>query len=257
MSLLIFHCLAIVATLTIAIIGGVWPFIKRSRQQQTQSALTELEFPIGESLACGIFLGAGLLHMLPDATRAFTQAGYTYPWSFLIASLGFLFLLFLEHLSHALESRSKRFFSQIALLTTLILSIHSLLEGAALGLTHDFITGMMIFIAIITHKGAASFALSININRGQLSRTVALIAFCIFAVMTPLGIFGGSWIQSSHATFGLASPIFMALAAGTFLYIGSLHGLDRATLIRHCCNLKEFLVMLAGFAMMAVVAIWA
>ncbi len=256
MSLLIFHWFAIVATLLVAIIGGVWPFVRRSKQQAAQSGSTDLEFPIGESLACGIFLGAGLLHMLPDATRTFSSAGYTYPWPFLIAGAGFLFLLFLEHLSHALERRSNHFLSKMALLTTVILSIHSLLEGAALGFAHNLIASMIIFIAIITHKGAASFALSININRGQLSQLAAIIAFAVFAVMTPLGIFGSYWIQSSSAAHGLASSVFMALAAGTFLYIGSLHGLGRATLIRHCCNLKEFLVMLTGFAVMAVVAIW-
>ena len=74
--------------------------------------------------------------------------------------------------------------------------------------------------------------------------------------MTPVGIFGGDWLLATTQHDSLLTPIFSSLAAGTFLYIGTLHGLERASLIRHCCNMKEFFFMLAGFMVMAIVAIW-
>jgi len=47
-----------------------------------------------------------------------------------------------------------------------------------------------------------------------------------------------------------------ALAAGTFLYLGTLHGLENATLVKPCCDLKRFYFVILGFGVMAVVAIW-
>lgn len=241
MTLFAFKIFAALIIFLIALLGGLWPFLKKS--------VKELDFPMGESFSAGIFLSAGLLHMLPDSARAFSDAGYHYPFAFLIAAVGFLTLLFLEHLNHSVKTH-------FALLTLLMLSIHSLLEGAAVGLSASFITSFMIFIAIIAHKGAASFALSINLNRSGLSRTALWIGFGLFALMTPLGIFAGDWVTTLTQFNDLLTPIFTALAAGTFLYIGTLHGLDRAILIRHCCNIKEFMVMLLGFSLMAVVALW-
>ena len=241
MTLFAFKIFAAVIIFLMALIGGLWPFLKKSKK--------ELDFPVGESFAAGIFLSAGLLHMLPDAARDFNHAGYHYPVAFLIAAIGFLMLLFFEHLNHAVKTH-------IALLTLIMLSIHSLLEGAAVGLSSSFITSFMIFIAIIAHKGAASFALSINLNRSTLSRTALWTGFGLFALMTPLGIFAGDWVTTATQFNALLTPTFTALAAGTFLYIGTLHGLDRAILIRHCCNIKEFMVMLFGFSIMAVVALW-
>lgn len=75
--------------------------------------------------------------------------------------------------------------------------------------------------------------------------------------MTPSGIFAGDWILSYSQTNSLLTPVFSSLAAGTFIYIGTLHGLDRASLIKHCCNMREFFFMLLGFTLMAIVAIWA
>jgi zinc transporter ZupT len=96
-----------------------------------------------------------------------------------------------------------------------MLSIHSLLEGTAVGLAASFATTLIIFIAIIAHKGAASFALSINLNRTQLSLSNCVIAFSIFALMTPAGIFGGDWLLATTQHNTLLTPIFSSLAAGT------------------------------------------
>ncbi|MFN7098114.1 MAG: ZIP family metal transporter, partial [Gammaproteobacteria bacterium] len=199
---------------------------------------------------------AGLLHMLPDATRAFVKAGYYYPFSFLIAASIFLILLLLEHISVSLQHHTSKLTSSIVLLTVVMLSIHALLEGAAVGISINFATMLVIFIAIIAHKGAASFALSINLHKSNLSFQGRFLAFTFFALMTPLGIFAGDWVSliSSHNI--LLAPIFSSLAAGTFLYIGTLHGLDRASLIKNCCNMREFFVMLLGFIIMAIVALW-
>jgi zinc transporter 1/2/3 len=255
MTLLSFKILAALIILLITLMGGVWPLLQKTSLQSPK--LPIFNFPTGEAVAAGIFLGAALLHMLPDAAQAFYQAGYDYPFPFLIAALSFLLLLSLEHISHSLKGHGNALLSSVPLLTATMLSIHSLLEGAAVGIAANFATTIIIFIAIIAHKGAASFALATHLTRSRLALPIILFAFGFFALMTPVGILAGTWVISVASSHVLLTPIFSALAAGTFLYIGTLHGLDRAILINHCGKKREFFYMLLGFAAMAVVAVWA
>ena len=69
----------------------------------------------------------------------------------------------------------------------------------------------------------------------------------------------------SKSILGLSSLVFLALhlcylspaaSAGTFLYLGTLHGLSRAVMVQQCCNLKQYTFVIIGFSLMAIVAIW-
>ena len=80
-----------IAIFIVIIIAGWLPFKKRIEQEH-------LDFPIGETLATGVFLGAAFLHMLPEASKHFHQLGYHYPFAFIITGLVFLFFLWFEHL---------------------------------------------------------------------------------------------------------------------------------------------------------------
>lgn len=243
-----FKLLAALLILVIALIAGYLPFKKKLQAKQ-------FDFPIGEAIACGVFLGAGLIHMLGDASSEFLNAGYHYPFAFLLAGLSFLLLLLLEHVGTEMKKQQTGTKS-MALLATIMLSIHSLLEGAAVGISGDFLTALILALAIIAHKWAASFSLALQINKSDFSFKSALTLFLIFAFMTPIGILLGDIVLASTGAHPLWTPVFSSLAAGTFLYIGTLHGLRRATMIERCCNMREFLFMLLGFGLMAVVAIW-
>jgi len=233
-----------------AVVAGVYPFVKKIKTQET------ISFPIGESLAAGVFLGAGLMHMLGDASNDFYRLSYHYPFAFLIAGLMFLFLLLLEHVGREIVSHQGSASNSFAILATFMLSIHSFLMGAALGLTDAISVTLMILLAILAHKWAASFALSIQINKSNFSHKINIMLFLIFASMTPIGIIGATFAKSALIQYPLIEPILNALAAGTFLYLGTLHGLEQATLIKRCCDLKRFYFVILGFAMMALVAIW-
>lgn len=243
-----FKLIAALIILAIALIAGYVPFRKKLSS-------THLDFPIGEAIASGVFLGAGLIHMLSDAANEFSAAGYHYPFAFLLAGLSFLTLLLLEHIGTEIEEHGGRTKS-IALLAVLMLSIHSLLEGMAVGMSGEFLTMLILAFAVIAHKWAESFSLALQINKSSLKFGSGLMFFLVFAIMTPLGIFLGDIISNGVHQEPLLTPIFSALAAGTFLYIGTLHGLRRATMIEHCCNMREFSFMFLGFSLMAVVAIW-
>jgi zinc transporter 1/2/3 len=76
--------------------------------------------------------------------------------------------------------------------------------------------------------------------------------------MTPLGILVGTLMTSEITMQGgrYLSPAFLALAAGTFLYIGSVHMFERPYFKSSVNYLSSFWSTLAGIGLMAVVAIW-
>lgn len=234
----------------VTLIAGFYPFFKKYKSGGAN------EFPIGEALSCGIFLGAGLLHMLSDSSHDFVRLGYGYPFAFLLAGSTFLVLLFLEHVSRELYEHGTEDRNCFAIIALVMMSIHSFLAGAALGLSPSLSILLLILLAIVAHKWAASFALSVQINRSHLSQKAGIIYFMIFAFMTPIGILFGHIISSHLSQDQVLEPIFTAMAAGTFLYLGTLHGLKRAIMVEKCCNLKHFTWVIIGFAIMAVLAIW-
>jgi zinc transporter 1/2/3 len=236
--------------LLLTLAAGLYPFYKRYHSHRGHA------FPLAEGFACGVFLGAGLIHMLGDAAQQFTIAGNPYPWACLIAGITFLLLYCLEELGRFYQRHQTSEQTFFALLATLMLSIHSLLEGAALGLSANLLIAVFIFIAIIAHKWAAGFALAININKTPLSLRSRGGLFFIFAVMTPAGIFLGNWIHLDAFNHPLLMPIFTAMAAGTFIYLGTVHSLGHRChtttphLLPYACS------VILGFAIMAIVAIW-
>ena len=105
----------------------------------------------GNAFAAGVFLAAGLVHMLPDADRTWSALGHDYPTAFALAGLAFVFMLLVEHVllpeqaheeMHApsgerfarIAERHQSSGDAVAAYAVLIaLSIHSLLAGLALG----------------------------------------------------------------------------------------------------------------------------
>jgi len=243
--------LCIILVLLTALAAGIYPFLKRLKTNKGY------DFPLGEALAAGIFLGAGLMHMLGDSAQNFIDKGYSYPIPFLLAGLMFLFLLWLEHLGAEIYTHKGANNPGFAILAFIMLSIHSFLAGAALGLSSQLSVVIVLLLAIIAHKWAASFALAVQISKTTLPIHIGIILFLIFSLMTPLGILVGDVIAHSLYHASLLESIFSALAAGTFLYLGTLHGLSSSIMVSKCCNLKHFSFVILGFVLMAIIAIWA
>lgn len=234
----------------ICLISGGYPFFKRLKNK------SHLSLPKAEAFASGIFLGAGLIHMLGESSRDFIAMGVNYPLPFLIAGVVFLGFLLLEHVAKELYHHPEQSKSAFAIVAFIMLSIHGFLAGAALGITSSISLAVIVFIAILAHKWAESFALALQLTKAPFRFLFALSLFIIFALMTPLGIFLGSYIVESLEHLHFIEPTFLALASGTFLYLGSLHGLEKSVLISECCNLNVFLYVIAGFSLMALIGLW-
>ncbi|ARB93651.1 ZIP family metal transporter [Legionella longbeachae] len=246
-SLKIFFAFSIFIVILMA---GWYPFRKRIKDDK------HIDFPIGETLATGVFLGAGLLHMLPDANSLFIKMGYNYPFAFIITGTVFLIFLWFEHLGKELYHHNSATHPAFAILAWGMLSVHSIMLGAALGIAHHNSMIIMIFLAIITHKWAESFAIAVQLNKSSMSMNTSLVFFLLFSFMTPLGIYLGWYFGQGVETNSIFDPILIASSAGTFLYLGTLHGLERCVMVERCCNLKDFSFVIIGFSLMALVAIY-
>jgi zinc transporter ZupT len=247
----------------LTLLSGLFPLIKASKDKikhmphgcHTHGHLGKEQI-IGEALAAGVFLGAGLLHMLHDAHHHFEELGYHYPWAFLLAGAMFLILLLLEHVGQELNENRGSNNLIFVLLSVVMLSFHSLFEGIALGLRNDLSVIIIVFIAIIAHHWASAYSLAIQIRKSNLSNYTNWVLFLIFAIMTPVGVIAGNFL-TTDISHNILVPVFTALAAGTFLYIGTLHGLNKAVMVERCCNIYDYVFVIIGFSMMAVVGIWA
>lgn len=241
-----------IAIFLITIISGGIPFILKLKNPG------KYDFPIGEALANGVFLGAGLVHMLADASDRFSELGFNYPWAFVICGTTFLIFLLSEHIGFFMKKHNQNQSIFIAIASTIMLSIHSFFAGAALGITTNVSISNILFIAIIAHKWAASFSLAVYINKSNLTLINRISLFLIFSAMVPLGIYCGDELNQLSLSKGntLLQPIFSSIAAGTFIYLGTFHGFKKAMKETNRHDFLQYFYVVAGFLLMVIVAIW-
>ncbi len=242
----------IAAALLIFLAGFVTSIYLIKRRHSSQHGEQASVF---EALASGIFLGAAFFHMLPDSIRSFhtLYPDMHYPIPELICVAGFLLLLFLERLS--LTSNDLRMRSYIPYILALTLTIHALSEGAALGLESAYAETVMLFIAILAHKSTESFGLCMLLLRYALPLPRVMVILLLFSLMTPLGILLGDFITTSSSNQELAA-IFTAFAAGTFLYISTLHHVHFHHHGDEAQGMVEFVFLTVGVVMMGVIGLW-
>lgn len=235
----------------VSILSVIYP-LKTNRHLQVDT------FELGEAFASGIFLGVAFFHLLPHATDIFTNIlQISYPVGYAICISSFLFLIFLERLSFLTKKTEPR--NNIPYIMTIILIIHALTEGAALGVGKTLAETMIIFIAVIAHKGSASFALCITLIRYQVSYHLILFLIVLFSAMTPLGVVIGTWIAdlNPNANHELITASFDAFAAGTFLYIATmLHIRFHERIHKEMRPMQGYFSLLGGVVLMAFIAIW-
>lgn len=243
MSLIDYKWIAALLIFLTSVVAVLYPI--KVRAYPKHNHLLEL----GDAFASGIFLGAALFHLLPDAIKGFQTQLPTihYPLSELCCAAGFLTLLFLERLGNYAKSALT-----IPYILTFIFIVHSLIEGTVLGINSTFAEAAVIFLAIIAHKGSESFALAVILNRSKLPSFHMIGLISLFSVMTPIGIVcGAASLHDSHLIHeSLFSAGFNAFAAGTFLYMSTLHHINH----HHedtSESFVEFIVLVLGLALMA------
>lgn len=252
----------------VGISGALLPWRLGSR------ASSERVMALSDTFAGGVLGGAGLIHLLGGAIAGFRQdvPGLAYPLPLLLAGVGFLLILLIEgviaadpHAGHrpmALQHETgwhpevTRPMLYPAVLLA-VLSVHSVILGLAMG-AQSTISGLLIvFVAIVAHKGAAGFALGVGYRRAGFSQRRALPQLSFFSTMTPIGIVAGAVVGALLAGNSsiLFESIFDAIGAGTFLYIASLDIL-KTEFDTPGYRAQKWLAACLGFGLMALIAIW-
>lgn len=223
----------LVAILAMGALGGAIPLWRRDAPGQGRF------LGWGNAFAAGVFLGAGWIHLLPDASALWRELGFDYPMAMLLAVVGFVSMLLFEHVLvpesahevvHApsnerfahLRDNGRSAFTAYAVLT--VLSVHSFLAGLALGAQPELTGAFVIFLAIVAHKSTGGFALGVSLVRHRMPPGRAWALLALFALATPLGILVGAVMGellegSARTAF---EAVFLGLAAGTFVYVATL-----------------------------------
>ncbi|NCO58635.1 MAG: hypothetical protein COW73_11075 [Nitrospirae bacterium CG18_big_fil_WC_8_21_14_2_50_70_55] len=201
------------------------------------------------SMAAGIFFGAAFLHMIPEATELVGHAVGAY----LLA--GFLLLYLAENfvLGGGCAHGEGCDYHQLGLVSFFGLSIHSLVEGIALG-TSSAVggLGMVVFVAILGHKAPETFTLASLLLHGHYSRRRVVLLVAGISATVPVGVAIATLLQRQIPATAMGALV--ALSAGTFLHIAT------DDMLPHVHEHKEgrgraLAALLVGIAVMAVAAL--
>lgn len=264
MELIEIKIAAFLVLLGLAYAGGVLPLRVSASPRSAQV------FSLSNAFAGGLFISIGLIHMLGDGKEGFADAnvGTDYPLELAIATGGFLAILLLEavvggrvqtSLGEAYQPDSAGSAAGLrARLLTIILSVHSLMAGIAIGAETEVAAAIAILIAIVAHKGPEGYALGISLHQAGTPRRTLARTVMAYAVMTPIGIVIGTGL--AEALTGEANAMFEAifdsLAGGTFIYVATFGVLKEEFSTPDLLGLK-YLAAITGAALIAVVSVWA
>jgi zinc and cadmium transporter len=190
----------------ISLIGGFLPLLRELSQRALALLL---------SFSAGVLLGAVFFHMVPETGRVLDEV---VGWPILA---GFLLIFFLERFVfvHACEEHTCDI-HQMGIPAFLGISVHSLLDGVALGaglmLPH---LGPVVLLAVLIHKMPDSMSIStILLSAGWSRRKVAALSV-LFALTTPLGALLAYVFLRSLSPEHVA--VAVGVSAGTFLAIAT------------------------------------
>jgi len=205
-----------------------------------------------ESLAGGVFLGAGLAHLLADSFEDL-ESQSKYPLGPAAALITFVILTCVELFSYGehdeefqvpdstydrIEDKAsfdytgtvegvatiKLFGENNEQMTVptyslyIIMCIHSAIEGLALGILTTWSGVIAIFCAIVGHKPVEAFALSLIILKDHPSKCLFWFMVLTYTILTPCGVIGGIYLVKISSK--LALGLIAAFSAGTFLFVG-------------------------------------
>jgi zinc transporter ZupT len=123
------------------------------------------------------------------------------------------------------------------------LSIHGLFEGTALGVQKHLNDTVFLGIAIISHKWAESLTLGMSFTKSNTDKNTFLKMILLFTIFTPIGIISGMLLVK---TSELVQGTFLAISAGTFLYVSASEVIVEEFAITKYRYQKYFLYLCGG-----------
>lgn len=183
-----------------------------------------LDFSI--SLALSVLLTLVFIDILPEAYELISSKfnnTYTFVIIFLLSLFGVLFLKYLDnfvpHHEHNGEGK-RQVLRHIAIVTTLTVGIHNLIEGMALysAFVVSFKTGLVFSIGISCHNIALGLAITSEFDIASNNKKTTYLLMFALALANLIGAFLMmlfNFIIESNILLGL----IMAITLGMILYI--------------------------------------
>lgn len=167
----------------------------------------------------GFILAAALLEMVPESLAR----GASMPF---FVALGYLSVFIIEqslnvHLHHIPGEQNHPHVPIATGIASLVaFNAHDFVDGVAMGsaMVADTNLGILVFLAVLLHEVPAGFVIAAIVRAAGWSRTSSLLAGGSLGIITLLGIVLPFWI---NAFSSFVSDALLALAAGTFIYIGA------------------------------------
>ena len=221
-----------------------------------------------QALACaeyfshGVFLGIALLHLLPEAytdLQPFLGARTLTILIFLVLSVLLFMLICEKGITYLISIKETNSHHWLAYWILILLCLHALIEGCALGLSDNYTHFLALAIAILIHKGAEGFALTTVLGRYHFAPKTQKHLLILLALATPLGIIlsGNLTFVLQHQHFDLVEGYFNAIATGTFLYIAICHALTGCDHAGHASAYKRWLYYALGISLILSVTLLA
>ena len=244
-------------------------------------------FSLGNAFTGGLFLGLGFIHLLPEGIHELEEL-VDYPLGVLLATVGLGVLLLIDRVilgdrygEEAPDTQHPRAIYPYVLMA--LLSVHSVIIGISLGLEDHVLASVVIIVGVLSHKGSESFALMVSTHTAGIAARGQKIILALFASMTPVGVLIGliaaAGLGENETVTAWVIGAFNSFAAGTFIYMAIVEMID-AELARRDVRvakfvmsvitgaddvpmptkdtdrLLKFLLIIAGVALIAVLAQW-
>lgn len=141
------------------------------------------------------------------------------------------------------------------------LSLHSFLEGLAIGVQDTSSKVLLLITAVACHKYVVGFCLGLEVSEGNANRTSALrallVSMLIFSLGSVFGIALGMVLVDYKDLWSSSTiPVLQAVAGGTLLYVTLSEVLPREKAKYHqrsrSINAIQFTACLLGFTLMAI-----
>ena len=126
----------------------------------------------------------------------------------------------------------------------LALSLHGIFEGIALGVINNNSECIVLFIAIIAHKWAESFALGISFYNARIQTKMFIEMLAIFTFFTPVGILIGMYFSKSGL---LIEGIMLSISSGTFIYVSTSEVIVEEFSTKGSKHIKFWCYLVGGF----------
>ena len=175
------------------------------------------------AIGAGVLIGSAFLVIIPEGLEIL-EDHVEHTMIGLVILCGFALMLLLETfgLPHAVHHDEDK--DLLGLSATFGLIVHAVVDGLAVGasVSSSTETGLIVFAAVLLHKGPAAFGLSSFLQHIQIDRAKSQMYLLLFALSSPV-VAILSFFALRDTSLATEDNLGLALmfSAGTFIYVAT------------------------------------